>query len=66
MTYLAIDGLARNHEEDESAVRQMLKKFNEKSNENIKATDTSFRCHKQGHRASDCAEEHEPEWLAEQ
>ena len=70
VTYLARDGLAPNHEEDESAVRQMLKKFKEKPNENIKATakptDTCFRCHKQGHWASHCPKEHEPEWLSKQ
>jgi len=32
-TYLARDGLALKHEEDESAMRQMLKKFNDKSDE---------------------------------
>ena len=37
MTYLARDALAPKHEEDESATRQMLKKFNEKTNENMKA-----------------------------
>ena len=53
VTYLARDGLAPKHEEDESAVRQMLKKFNEKYNANLKAkaqsSDVCFRCHKQGH-----------------
>ena len=31
VTYLAKDGLSPTHEEDESAVRQMLKKFNTSS-----------------------------------
>ena len=70
VTYLARDGLAPKHEEDESAVRQMLKKFNEKYNANLKAKAQSsgvcFRCHKQGHWAIDCPEGHEPEWLAKQ
>ena len=64
------DGLAPNHEEDESAVRQMLKKFNDKYNANLTAkgqsSDVCFRCHKQGHWAIDCPEGHEPEWLAKQ
>ena len=70
VTYLARDGLAPKHEEDESAVRQMLKKFNEKYNANLTAkaqsSDVCFRCHKQGHWAIECPEGHEPEWLAKQ
>jgi len=69
-TYLARDGLALQHEEDESAMRQMLKKFNDKSDEEktskAESTDTCFQCYKQGHWASECPEGHEPEWLADQ
>ncbi|KAL9951170.1 hypothetical protein ACROYT_G043787 [Oculina patagonica] len=71
VTYLAKDGLAPQHEEDESAIRQMLKKFNikedsEKDLKKAQPSDTCFRCHKLGHWASECPEGHEPEWLAKQ
>ena len=71
VTYLAKDGLSPTHEEDESAVRQMLKKFNTSSENKKKSTkdnsnDTCFCCFKQGHVASECQEGHEPEWVAKQ
>ena len=70
VTYLARDVLAPKHEEDASAVRQMLQKFNHKaySNTTSKAQsgDICFRCEKQGHWANECPEGHELEWLANQ
>ena len=71
VTYLAKDGLAPQHEEDESAIRQMLKKFHLKQDAGNELTkgqpsDTCFRCDKLGHWASECPEGHEPEWLAKQ
>ena len=52
-TYLARDGLVPKHEEDASAVRQKLQKFNHKaySNTTSKAQsgDICFRCEKQGY-----------------
>ena len=71
VTYLAKDGLAPRHEEDESAIRQMLKKFRTnlgtgKTSATAQPTDTCFRCHKLGHWAAECPEGHEPEWLAQQ
>ena len=71
VTYLAKDGLAPRHEEDESAIRQMLKKFRTnlgtgKTSSTAQPTDTCFRCHKLGHWAAEYPEEHEPEWLAQQ
>ena len=51
-------------------MRQMLKKFNDKSDKEktskAESTDTCFQCYKQGHWASECPEGHEPEWLANQ
>ena len=71
VTYLAKDGLAPKHEEDESAIRQMLKKFRTKldtgkTSSTAQPTDTCFRCQKLGHWAAECPEGHEPEWLAQQ
>ena len=70
VTYLAKDGLAPKHEEDASAVRQMLQKFNHKaySNTTSKAQsgDICFRCEKQGYWTNECLEGHELEWLANQ
>ena len=71
VTYLAKDGLSPLHEEDESAIRQMLKKFvktdeQKKAETNAGTTDICFRCHKQGHWAKDCLEGHEEEWLTKQ
>ena len=70
VTYLARDVLAPKHEEDASAVRQMLQKFNHKaySNTTSKAQsgDICFRCEKQGHWTNECPEGHELEWLANQ
>ena len=70
VTYLARDVLAPKHEEDASAVRQMLQKFNHKaySNTTSKAQsgDICFRWEKQGHWANECPEGHELEWLANQ
>ena len=71
VTYLAKDGLAPRHEEDESAIRQMLKKFRTnlgtgKTSSTAQPTDTCFRCYKLGHWAAECPEGHEPEWLAQQ
>ena len=68
---MAKDGLAPQHEEDESAVRQMLKKFQSKQDprktlSTPKPSDTCFRCHKLGHWAAKCPDGHEAEWLAEQ
>ena len=69
-TYLARDGLVPKHEEDVSAVRQKLQKFNHKaySNTTSKAQsgDICFRCEKQGYWANECPEGHELEWLANQ
>lgn len=69
VTYLAKAGLAPQHEE--SAVRQMLKKFQlkqdpGKTSSTAQPSDTCFRCHKLGHWAAECPEGHEAEWLAEQ
>ena len=70
VTYLAKDGLAPKHEEDESAIRQMLKKFNIKQDmgklTKAQPSDVCFRCHKVGHWAAECPEGHDPEWLAQQ
>ena len=72
VTYLAKDGLAPQHEEDESAIRQMLKKFHQKDSGNTshstkpQPSDTCFRCNKLGHWAAECPMGHEPEWLAKQ
>ena len=71
VTYLAKDGLAPKHEENESAIRQMLKKFQTKldtgkTSSTAQPTDACFRCHKLGHWAAECPEGHEPEWLAQQ
>ena len=71
VTYLTKDGLAPRHEEDESAIRQMLKTFTIKEHAGHDLTkalpaDTCFRCNKLGHWASECPEGHEPEWLAKQ
>ena len=70
VNYLARDDLAPKHEEDASAVWQMLQKFNHKaySNTTSKAQsgDICFRCKKQGHWANECPEGHELEWLANQ
>ena len=71
VTYLAKDGLSPLHEEDESAIRLMLKTFvktdeQKKAETNAGTTDICFRCHKQGHWAKDCLEGHEEEWLTKQ
>ena len=70
VTYLARDGLAPKHEEDASAVRQMLQKVNHKAYSNTTSKAQSgyicFRCEKQGHWANECPEGHELEWLANQ
>ena len=71
VTYLAKDGLSPQHEEDESAIRQMLKKFHIKQDAGMdlkkaQPSDECFRCHKLGHWAAECPEGHEPEWLAKQ
>jgi hypothetical protein len=60
------------HEDDESAVRQMLKKYENKQikakdNDNkYKAEDTCLRCQKRGQWASERPEGHEPDWMAKQ
>lgn len=70
VTYFARDGLVPKHEEDASAVRQKLQKFNHKvySNTTSKAQsgDICFRWEKQGYWANECPEGHELEWLANQ
>ena len=71
LTYLAKDGLPPQHEENESAIRQMLKKFSIKEDAGndlakAQASDTCLRGHKLGHWASECPEGHEQEWLAKQ
>ena len=71
VTYLAKHGLATKHEEDESAIRQMLKKFRTKldtgkTSSTAQPTHTCFRCHKLGHWAAECPEGHESERLAQQ
>ena len=69
--HLARDGLAPKHEEDKSAIQQMLKKFRKNvkdanSTAKARSSDVCFRCHKQGHWTIDCLERHEPEYLAKQ
>jgi len=70
VTYLAKDGLAPQHEEDESAITQMLKKFHIKQDTGkltkLQPSDTCFPCQKLGHWAAECPEGHEPEWLVQQ
>ena len=71
VTYLAKDGLAPQHEEDESAIRQMLKKFHlkkdlGKTSSTAQPSDTCFHWHKLGHWAAESPEGHEEEWLAKQ
>ena len=70
--YVAKDGLAPQHDTDQSPVRQMLKQFERKNKVKSKATDNSksndvcFRCNMKGHWASQCPRGHEPEWIAKQ
>ena len=51
--YLAKDGLAPQHESDESAVREMLKKYEGRKKQGTETkplpTDKCFRCNALGH-----------------
>jgi len=67
LSYILEDGLAPKHEEDDSAIGQMLKKFHTKqdtgkTSSTAQQTDTCFRWQKLRHWAAECTEGHEPEW----
>ena len=73
VTFLAVDQLNPKHEEQNSAIRQMLRSFEKEQVQkqvikNVKSTDKCFKCGEHGHWAVQCTKKvpHDPAWLEKQ
>ena len=74
VTFLAIDHLNPKNDEQQSAIRQLLRTF-ERGYQKVpvacdsqKATDKCFKCGEEGHWANQCKKDipHDPEWVKTQ
>lgn len=71
MTFLAIDQLNPRSEEQQTAIRQLLRTFEKGSEKpflSSKPTDKCFKCEEEGHWAKECKKEipHDSAWLQRQ